>query len=168
MIRNEMIGNEISNSTMIISYCCQGIDLLTRVGSKDNSVPPYQMKRFSRVFKELGGSVVFKEFKDKEHWWWDSMETNGILHSSIHPIHSNLGFQGIYGGLFIKMNLFIAKLRKGTLIRQYPVIEVAAIAILTALINYPNIFMQVQASELQFCDCRNSILLHVSKSLTWL
>ncbi|KAK6341244.1 hypothetical protein TWF696_008330 [Orbilia brochopaga] len=64
---------------------------------------------------------------------------------------------GLYGGLFIKANLFIARIRKATRITSYPIIEVVVIAFLSALVNYPNLFMRAQASGLVanlFQECR--------------
>ncbi|KAK6543851.1 hypothetical protein TWF694_000578 [Orbilia ellipsospora] len=73
---------------------------------------------------------------------------------------------GIYGGLFIKANLFIAEKRKGSWIKSYPIIEVVIIASISALINYPNVFMRVQASELvanlfQECKATNDDILDI-------
>ena len=63
---------------------------------------------------------------------------------------------GLYGGLFIKLNMKIAQWRKSSNIAQYPVTEVAVVALLTALVNFPNIFMRAQSSELVytlFAEC---------------
>jgi chloride channel 3/4/5 len=65
---------------------------------------------------------------------------------------------GLYGGLFIKLNVKVARWRKS---RGYsrPVLEVALIAFISALINFPNKFMRAQASELVyslFAECANS------------
>ncbi|EHL01986.1 putative H(+)/Cl(-) exchange transporter 3 [Glarea lozoyensis 74030] len=57
---------------------------------------------------------------------------------------------GIYGGLFIKMNMKIAGWKKGNAWLPGPITQVAIIAILTALINYPNFYMRAQASELVY------------------
>jgi chloride channel 3/4/5 len=62
---------------------------------------------------------------------------------------------GIYGGLFIKLNMKVAKWRK---LRGYtgPVVEVAIIALVSAVINFPNKFMRAQTSELVyslFAEC---------------
>lgn len=65
-------------------------------------------------------------------------------------------FQGVYGGLFIKMNMKVAQFRKGTSWLPRPVIQVLVIALLTALINYPNLYMRAQSSELVyslFAEC---------------
>ncbi|KAL2004279.1 hypothetical protein VTN02DRAFT_4004 [Thermoascus thermophilus] len=62
---------------------------------------------------------------------------------------------GLYGGLFIKLNMKIARWRKSRHI-SWPVLEVAIIAFITALINFPNIFMRAQASRLVyslFAEC---------------
>ena len=63
---------------------------------------------------------------------------------------------GLYGGLFIKLNMKIAKWRSLSRISESPVLEVTLVAILTALFNYPNIFMRAQSSELVytlFAEC---------------
>ncbi|KAK5636643.1 hypothetical protein RRF57_012355 [Xylaria bambusicola] len=64
---------------------------------------------------------------------------------------------GIYGGLFIKANMQVAQWKKSTPWLPGPLVQVAIIAFLTALINYPNFYMRAQASELVsslFTDCR--------------
>ncbi len=63
---------------------------------------------------------------------------------------------GLYGGLFIKLNMKIAQWRRSPRITKNPVTEVAVVALLTALINFPNIFMRAQSSELVynlFAEC---------------
>lgn len=63
---------------------------------------------------------------------------------------------GIYGGLFIKANMKIAQWKKSTPWLPGPVIQVIAVAVLTALINYPNHYMRAQCSELVsnlFSEC---------------
>ena len=63
---------------------------------------------------------------------------------------------GIYGGLFIKLNMFIAKWRRDSRLSNSPVLEVILVALITAIINYPNKFMRAQSSEmvyLMFAEC---------------
>ena len=63
---------------------------------------------------------------------------------------------GVYGGTFIRLNMKIARWRKSTNLSKSPVIEVIVIAAVTALINFPNIFMRAQSSELVytlFAEC---------------
>ncbi|AEO57529.1 hypothetical protein MYCTH_2303781 [Thermothelomyces thermophilus ATCC 42464] len=55
---------------------------------------------------------------------------------------------GVYGGLFIKANMAVARWRKSTPWLPGPVAQVVIVAILTALINYPNRYMRSQNSEL--------------------
>ncbi|KFA46557.1 hypothetical protein S40293_08415 [Stachybotrys chartarum IBT 40293] len=65
-------------------------------------------------------------------------------------------FGGIYGGLFIKANMAIARWKKSQSWLPSPVVQVLAVALLTALINYPNFYMKVQASQLVsslFAEC---------------
>jgi chloride channel 3/4/5 len=64
---------------------------------------------------------------------------------------------GFYGGLFIKLNMKIAKWRKSSWWGTYPVLEVLVVAIITALINFPNKFTRAQSSELVytlFAECK--------------
>jgi chloride channel 3/4/5 len=65
---------------------------------------------------------------------------------------------GIYGGFFIKLNMFIAKLRKSTSypLRERPILEALIVAGISAAVNYPNLFMRAQMSELVyylFAEC---------------
>ncbi|KAK4106855.1 hypothetical protein N658DRAFT_461842 [Parathielavia hyrcaniae] len=63
---------------------------------------------------------------------------------------------GIYGGLFIKANMKVARWRKSTAWLPGPVVQVVMVACLTALINYPNRYMQSQNSDLVsnlFAEC---------------
>ncbi|KAL7268155.1 chloride channel [Rhizina undulata] len=55
---------------------------------------------------------------------------------------------GLYGAFFIKLNMAIASWRKTSPIRSYPVLEVVLVALVTALINFPVVFMRPQSSEL--------------------
>ncbi|KAI9706802.1 MAG: hypothetical protein M1820_004773 [Bogoriella megaspora] len=69
---------------------------------------------------------------------------------------------GLYGGLFIKLNMRINEwrrssgfLRKSILLRN-PVTEVACVALITALVAFPIKFMRAQSSELVytlFAEC---------------
>lgn len=63
---------------------------------------------------------------------------------------------GLYGGLFIKLNMKIAQWRKSSRWAAFPVLEVFVIAIGTAIVNFPNQFMRAQSSELVymlFAEC---------------
>jgi chloride channel 3/4/5 len=65
---------------------------------------------------------------------------------------------GLYGGLFIKLNMLVAKFRRSNAnpLRDFPVLEVLFVAVLTAFINYPNSMMRGQTSELVhslFSEC---------------
>ncbi|KAI5841037.1 chloride channel [Morchella snyderi] len=55
---------------------------------------------------------------------------------------------GLYGAFFIRLNMRIAQYRKTTIVRKYPVTEVTAVALVTALINFPIIFMRPSPSAL--------------------
>ncbi|KAG0647681.1 Chloride transporter -3 [Hyphodiscus hymeniophilus] len=63
---------------------------------------------------------------------------------------------GIYGGLFIKVNMKVAEWKKGATWLPGPIAQVMIVALLTALINYPNFYMRAQSSELVyslFAEC---------------
>ncbi|KAI9827916.1 MAG: hypothetical protein M1819_006859 [Sarea resinae] len=63
---------------------------------------------------------------------------------------------GLYGGLFIKLNMKVAAWRKNSVFAKAPVLEVVLISLVTALVNFPNYFMRAQASELVytlFAEC---------------
>ena len=65
---------------------------------------------------------------------------------------------GLYGGMFIKVNMKIAKWRRSSRLASTPILEVAALAIITAVVNFPNKFMRAQSSELVymlFAECSN-------------
>lgn len=57
---------------------------------------------------------------------------------------------GLYGGLFIKLNMRVARFRKsaGYPLHGRPIHEVALVALATALISYPITFLRAQSSEL--------------------
>ncbi|RAL58489.1 hypothetical protein DID88_005193 [Monilinia fructigena] len=57
---------------------------------------------------------------------------------------------GIYGGLFIKVNTSIFQWKKTATWLPGPITQVMIVATLTALINYPNLYMRAQSSELVF------------------
>ena len=65
---------------------------------------------------------------------------------------------GIYGGLFIKLNMKIATWRKRSMLSKYPILEVFFVTLITALVNFPNKFMRAQSSELVhvlLAECKN-------------
>ena len=63
---------------------------------------------------------------------------------------------GLYGSLFIKLNMRIAHWRKTSRWAKSPIFEVVIAALITAIINFPNKFMRAQSSELVymlFAEC---------------
>lgn len=65
-------------------------------------------------------------------------------------------YQGLYGAMFIKLNMAVARWKKKTQWVPGPIVQVLAVALLTALVNYPNFYMKVQATELVsnlFSEC---------------
>ncbi|KAI1433384.1 chloride channel [Xylaria sp. CBS 124048] len=64
---------------------------------------------------------------------------------------------GIYGGLFIKVNMRVAQWKKSATWLPRPLIQVTLVALLTALINYPNFYMRAETPEIVsslFTDCK--------------
>ena len=59
---------------------------------------------------------------------------------------------GLYGGLFIKLNMMVAKFRRSSAnpFNASPLVEVLLIAFISALVNFPNIFMRAQLSEVVY------------------
>lgn len=55
---------------------------------------------------------------------------------------------GIVGSMFIKFNVRWCYTRKSSILAQYPVTEVLAVALVTSFINYPNEFTRINSSEL--------------------
>lgn len=55
---------------------------------------------------------------------------------------------GLLGALFIKCNIKWCRFRKNSRLGQYPVVEVIAVAFLTALLAYPNEYTRMNTSEL--------------------
>ncbi|KAI5863069.1 chloride channel [Durotheca rogersii] len=63
---------------------------------------------------------------------------------------------GLYGGLFIKANMRVAQWRKSNAWLPGALTQVGIVALLSALINYPNFYMRAQTSEIVsslFSDC---------------
>jgi chloride channel 3/4/5 len=63
-------------------------------------------------------------------------------------------------GLFIKMNMAVARWKKSATWLPGPVVQVIIVAFLTALVNYPNLYMRAQSSELVyslFAECSKVI-----------
>ncbi|PSN73975.1 chloride channel protein 3 [Corynespora cassiicola Philippines] len=63
---------------------------------------------------------------------------------------------GLYGGLFIKLNMRVAEWRKHRNYLKGPVTEVVVVTLITAIISFPIKFMRAQASELVhalFAEC---------------
>jgi chloride channel 3/4/5 len=67
---------------------------------------------------------------------------------------------GLYGAMFIKLNMRVAKWRNSSInpFRSNPILEVILVALLTALISFPITFLRAQSSELVeylFAECRD-------------
>ncbi|PYH82994.1 putative voltage-gated chloride channel [Aspergillus uvarum CBS 121591] len=62
---------------------------------------------------------------------------------------------GLYGAFFIRLNMKVANWRRSLSVPR-PILEVSAVALLSSLINFPNLFMKAQNSELVhslFAEC---------------
>uniref|UniRef100_T1IQB2 Chloride channel protein n=1 Tax=Strigamia maritima TaxID=126957 RepID=T1IQB2_STRMM len=55
---------------------------------------------------------------------------------------------GIFAAAFIKANVFWCKLRKETALGKYPIVEVTSVALLTALLSFPNPFTRMETTKL--------------------
>ncbi|KAL7947358.1 chloride channel [Trichoderma barbatum] len=67
---------------------------------------------------------------------------------------------GVYGGLFIKANMAVARWKKAKSWLPSPITQVLAVALLTALVNYPNHYMKFQTSDLVsnlFIECSQNL-----------
>ncbi|KAK1238723.1 hypothetical protein MKX07_004299 [Trichoderma sp. CBMAI-0711] len=67
---------------------------------------------------------------------------------------------GVYGGLFIKANMDVARWKKAKSWLPSPITQVLAVAFLTALVNYPNHYMKFQTSDLVsalFTECSQNL-----------
>ncbi|KAK4503072.1 hypothetical protein PRZ48_006499 [Zasmidium cellare] len=67
---------------------------------------------------------------------------------------------GLYGGMFIKLNMWVASWRASNRnpFLKRPVLEVIVVALITALISFPITFLRAQSSELVeylFAECRD-------------
>ena len=55
---------------------------------------------------------------------------------------------GVFGALFIRLNLMWCRVRKTTRLGKHPIMEVVFIALITLLISYPNPFTRMPMSDL--------------------
>ncbi|KAH3844315.1 hypothetical protein DPMN_086573 [Dreissena polymorpha] len=53
-----------------------GVPVVGRTGAIDRTVHPWFLRRMYRLLSEEGVKVNYTEVKDKEHWWWDTVDTN--------------------------------------------------------------------------------------------
>nr|XP_006825285.1 PREDICTED: uncharacterized protein LOC102809823 [Saccoglossus kowalevskii] len=66
----------VENNADIHVSNIQHLDVFTRIGANDRTVHPYFVRRMYRLLKEQKASVTYDELAGKEHWWWDTWETN--------------------------------------------------------------------------------------------
>jgi len=67
-------------------------------------------------------------------------------------------FGGLYGAFVIKWNLRVQAFRKKYLVK-YPVTEAVVLAIITAIICYPNMFLRIdmtESMEALFLECEGA------------
>ena len=59
----------------------KGLPVHARLGDRDNSVPPWIVRRMVRNLQEHGVAISLDEFH-KGHWWWDSQRPNdgGVMY----------------------------------------------------------------------------------------
>ena len=55
---------------------------------------------------------------------------------------------GVIGAIFIKGNIWWCRFRKTSRLGQYPVMEVVTVALITAVLAYPNEYTRMSNSEL--------------------
>jgi chloride channel 3/4/5 len=55
---------------------------------------------------------------------------------------------GLFGALFIKLNIAWCKRRRRTRLGHYPVIEVIIVALITLIVSYPNPYTRMPMPEL--------------------
>lgn len=55
---------------------------------------------------------------------------------------------GVVGAIFIKANIRVCRYRKHSRLGKYPITEVLAITLITAIISYPNLYTRMNTSEL--------------------
>jgi chloride channel 3/4/5 len=56
--------------------------------------------------------------------------------------------KGLWGAFFIKFNTLWCKYRKTTILGHYPITEVVAITLITAIITFPNPYTRISMTEL--------------------
>lgn len=67
-------------------------------------------------------------------------------------------FGGLYGAFVIKWNLRVQAFRKKYL-AQYPILEATCLALVTAIICYPNMFLRIdmtESMEILFRECEGA------------
>ncbi|KAJ3102433.1 hypothetical protein HDU97_000576 [Phlyctochytrium planicorne] len=80
---------------------------------------------------------------------WFQVKYSRDWHAFELPMFVLLGvLGGLSGTLFIRMNLFIGSLRKSTWLKDRPILEVAAIALLTGLVGYSHVYLRVNTVDL--------------------
>ena len=55
---------------------------------------------------------------------------------------------GVLGTIFIRCNIWWCRFRKTSRLGQYPVVEVIVVALVTAVLAYPNEYTRMNTSEL--------------------
>ncbi|KAK3251372.1 hypothetical protein CYMTET_39286 [Cymbomonas tetramitiformis] len=76
MLRALLEAAEAETATDSLASNLIGVPTLLRVGARDTTVHPYYLRKFARLLSEEGQAVRLVEVPEKEHWWWDSQESN--------------------------------------------------------------------------------------------
>ena len=76
-----------------------------------------------------------------------SLTLTHVYHTNAHPRHEHktckhANTQGVYGALFVRANIWWLSFKKKTVIKNHPVGEVFAIALLTVLFKYPIYYLR--------------------------
>ncbi|KAI8851039.1 chloride channel [Chytridium lagenaria] len=80
---------------------------------------------------------------------WFQVKYSRDWHAFELPLFVFLGaLGGLAGTLFIRMNLFIASVRKNTWLKERPVMEVAVIALITGIVGYSHVYLRVSTVDL--------------------
>lgn len=58
---------------------------MIRIGAADRTVHPHYPRRMFRLLRQQWTNVTYSEIADKEHWWWDTYETNdgGVVNDPV-------------------------------------------------------------------------------------
>ncbi|KAI8979489.1 chloride channel [Mycotypha africana] len=125
----EEMSNHFPNRTMWKSFFCAMIATIVL-----QAMNPFR----------TGKLVMFQVSYDRE---WHFFEYLFVVFIGL--------FGGLYGAFVIKYNLLVVQFRKKYL-KNYPVVEAAVLAFITAILAYPNVFLRTDMTEIMgilFREC---------------